>query len=174
MSIVNFIHLLCSMGKNWFCYAQSFCCWSRLWAQVCEGSGGARPPPFHYIYHHVHSCGVRASWEGRFTPQLGLYMYCTVWSALSAGAYTTTLYVMVDIVRGGWACTNPSPHQYGLILPSWLSVRKKVAIATLCVLYDLYNDSKRWQLAWCCAHWDRYYTGWQRYFRNTFKASPLH
>ncbi len=26
------------MGKNWFFYAESFCCWSRLWALVvlCE------------------------------------------------------------------------------------------------------------------------------------------
>jgi hypothetical protein len=33
-------------------------------AQAVEG-GGARPPPFHYIYNHVQSCSVRSSWEGR-------------------------------------------------------------------------------------------------------------
>ncbi len=36
----NFIHLLCSicwtakLDKNWFFYAESFCCWSRLWTQM--------------------------------------------------------------------------------------------------------------------------------------------
>ncbi len=55
-------------------------------------------------------------------------------SALSAGVYTT-LYMMVDIVKGGWACT-PHPHQAWQIFPSWRNVRQKVAIATLCVLCD--------------------------------------
>ncbi len=32
-------------------------------------------------------------------------------SALSAGAYTATLYVMVDIVRGGGHAPTPHPHQ---------------------------------------------------------------
>jgi hypothetical protein len=30
-------------------------------------------------------------------------------SALSAGAYTATFFVMEDIVKGGWACT---PHTF--------------------------------------------------------------
>ncbi len=34
----------------------------------------------------------------------------------------------------GWACT-PHPHQPGLILPSWLNVRQKAAVATLCTLW---------------------------------------
>ncbi len=39
-------------------------------------------------------------------------------SALSAGAYITTLYVMVDIVTGGWrAPPPPHPRQAGLIYP---------------------------------------------------------
>ncbi len=35
----------------------------------------------------------------------------------------------------GWACT-PHPHQPGLILPSWLNVRQKAAVATLCTLWS--------------------------------------
>jgi len=31
------------------------------------GWNGARPS-FHSIYHHEQSCGVRSSWEGRYTP----------------------------------------------------------------------------------------------------------
>jgi hypothetical protein len=54
-------------------------------------------------------------------------------SALSAGAYTTALYVMVDIVKGGGACTL-NPHRAGLIFPSRLNICQRVAIATLCVL----------------------------------------
>jgi hypothetical protein len=39
--------------------------------------------------------------------------------ALSAGAHTTTLYVMVDIVRGdGRAGATPHPLQPGQIFPS--------------------------------------------------------
>jgi hypothetical protein len=34
-------------------------------------------------------------------------------SARSAGAYTTLLYVMVDIVKGGVRCVHPHPHQAG-------------------------------------------------------------
>ncbi len=35
----------------------------------------------------------------------------------------------------GWACT-PHPYQQGLILPSWLNVRQKAAVATLCTLWS--------------------------------------
>ncbi len=39
------------------------------------------PIPFHCIdvYHHVQSCSVRSSWEGRYTPP---YFYCTPISTL--------------------------------------------------------------------------------------------
>ncbi len=36
--------------------------------------------------------------------------------------------------KRGWACT-PHPHQPGPILPSWLNVRQKAAVATLCTLW---------------------------------------
>jgi hypothetical protein len=28
------------------------------------------PTPFYYIYHHLKSCGIRSSWEGRYTPPI--------------------------------------------------------------------------------------------------------
>ncbi len=34
-------------------------------ADPSEG-GGCTPSPFHSIYHHDQSCGVRSSWEGRY------------------------------------------------------------------------------------------------------------
>ncbi len=46
-------------------------------------------------------------------------------SALSAGACTATLYVMVIVQRGGGrACATPHPHQPGLIFPSWWDVSR--------------------------------------------------
>ncbi len=45
--------------------------------------------------------------------------------------YTTTLYMMVDKVKGGG---RRPPHQPRPNFPSWWNVRQKVAIATLCVL----------------------------------------
>ncbi len=38
--------------------------------------------------------------------------------------------------KRGWAFT-PHPHQPKLILPSWLNVRQKAAVSTLCTLWDL-------------------------------------
>jgi hypothetical protein len=48
-------------------------------AQAREGEG-CTPIPFHYIYHHEQSCGVRSSWEGRYTTPistLSLYVLCS-------------------------------------------------------------------------------------------------
>ncbi len=44
-----------------------------------ESAGGCMPTRFHYFYHHVQSCGIRSSWEGRYTPPfstLPLYVLC--------------------------------------------------------------------------------------------------
>ncbi len=68
-------------------------------------------------------------------------------SSLSAGEYTTTLYVMVYILKGGvWSC-NPHPHQLGLIFPSWWNVRRKVCVATLWLVafYEM--------IYWKYEHW---------------------
>jgi hypothetical protein len=39
--------------------------------------GGARPPPFTIsTMHHLQSCGVRSSWEGRNVNSIPLYVLC--------------------------------------------------------------------------------------------------
>ncbi len=44
--------------------------WKKL-AQAGEGGGwGCTATPFHCIYHHVQSCGVCSSWEGRYPPPI--------------------------------------------------------------------------------------------------------
>ncbi len=60
-------------------------------------------------------------------------------SAHSAGAYTATLLVMVNVLRGG-GLAPPHPHQPGLILPSSLNVRQKAAVANLCTLWGEQQD----------------------------------
>ncbi len=35
---------------------------------ACEGGGGCMLTTLHSSYHHVQSCSVRSSWEGRYTP----------------------------------------------------------------------------------------------------------
>jgi hypothetical protein len=43
------------------------------------GWRGCTPTRFHDIYHHVQSCSVRFSWQGRYTPpvsSLPLYTLC--------------------------------------------------------------------------------------------------
>ncbi len=57
-------------------------------------------------------------------------------SALSVGAFTITLYVMVDGVKGGGRTPSPPPHphQPGLIFPWWWNLRHKATMATLCEL----------------------------------------
>ncbi len=43
----------------------------------------------------------------------------------------------------GWACTL-RPHQPGPILPSWLNVRQKAAVATLCTLWLPLSGVQGW------------------------------
>ncbi len=52
-------------------------------------------------------------------------------SALSAEAYTTTLYEMVYMVKEGGRAVHP--------IPDWadFSIMREVAIAALCVLYSV-------------------------------------
>jgi hypothetical protein len=44
---------------------------------------------------------------------------------------------------------HPHPHQPGLILPSWLNVRQKAAIATLCTLWS-WLPWRTVQIVWDC------------------------
>jgi hypothetical protein len=45
------------------------------------GGGVCTPTPFHSFYHHVQSCSVRSSWEGRYTPPIFFIStpICTLW-----------------------------------------------------------------------------------------------
>ncbi len=72
MSIVNFINLLCSMYKNWFFYAVSFCCWSRLWALKIYSS---------------HSISIiRDSHSGDRETKLGVSLNCSLFELLDLWA----------------------------------------------------------------------------------------
>jgi hypothetical protein len=62
-------------------------------------------------------------------------------SALSAGAYTATFYVMVIGWKGTGVQYTSHFHQPGLIFPSWWDVRQKSAITTLCTIRLWYVQS---------------------------------
>ncbi len=47
---------------------------------------GRTPTPFHSFYHHVQSCSVRSSWEGRYAPPV---------STLSLNMYSVLINIMV-------------------------------------------------------------------------------
>jgi len=53
-----------------------------------NGEGGGAPP---FIYHHVQSCGVRSSWEVRYTPPLTWLYAVWYWYLLR-----NLLYYVVD------------------------------------------------------------------------------
>ncbi len=59
----------------------------------------------------------------------------------------------------GWACT-PHPHQPGQILPSWLNVSQKAAVATLCTLClqqtKRVKGTQEWEIFWLL-FWILYY-----------------
>jgi hypothetical protein len=43
--------------------------------------GGCMPTPFHYNYYHQQSCGLRSSWEGRYTTPIStlpLWVLCGI------------------------------------------------------------------------------------------------
>ncbi len=58
------------------------------WAQPVE-EGGSTHTPFHYIYHHIQSCGVRSRWEDRYPPLFLLYpcMYTLWWKNMRELTY---------------------------------------------------------------------------------------
>jgi hypothetical protein len=76
---------------NYIVYLTEYTVWQRPFSCVhsimmeklgqASGGGGCTLTPFHYIYHHVQSCGVRSSWERRYTPTIStlrLYVLCSL------------------------------------------------------------------------------------------------
>jgi hypothetical protein len=63
----------------------------------------------------LYSVQKRGDWSTEYIFLLEMNMIIV--SVHSAGAYTATLLVMVNVVKGGGRAT-PHPHQPGLILPS--------------------------------------------------------
>ncbi len=56
------------------------------------GEGGrCTPTPFHCIYHHVESCGVCFSWEGRYTPSISALSLYVPYSVVSSAALQISL-----------------------------------------------------------------------------------
>ncbi len=75
---------------------------------------------FHYIYHHVQSCSVRSSWEGRYTPlyfvSIPLFsLYTPIYSVLYT-EYSFRLWLSFE-----WQADSQTPIllQY-LIVPARL------------------------------------------------------
>ncbi len=56
-------------------------------------------------------------------------------SAISAGAYTTTLFVMVDLVKGGGRAPPPAPAWANFSI--MMECTPEFDVATLCVLYGV-------------------------------------
>ncbi len=64
----------------------TFLAYISLWWKISPG-WGCTPTPFHYFYHHGPSCGVRSSWQGRYThpfSTLTLYVLCGCKSEVDA------------------------------------------------------------------------------------------
>ncbi len=84
------------------------------------GEGGeCTPTPFHSVYHHVQSCSVRASWEGRHTPRISslpLYVLC--------GSNQAGLRRARSLVHLLWPLFQPSPSLRSLkgVLACWVSI----------------------------------------------------
>jgi hypothetical protein len=62
-------------------------------------------------------------------------------SALSARAYTATIYVMVNRVKGGGRATPP-PHQPGLIFPSWSELSEIYSVMSCIQKYFVLRAKK--------------------------------
>ncbi len=78
--------------------------WWKNYLLLVRG-GGHTPYPFHFIYHHVQSCGVRSSWDGRYNPPISsLYPFLLC-------AFTFQLVVAKEAVIGVVLAIQP---RYGL------------------------------------------------------------
>jgi hypothetical protein len=77
--------------------------------------------------------------------------------AHSAGAYTATLLVMVNVMKVGGRA--PRPHQPRPILPSSLNVRQKADVTTLCTLWRQPYTDRNAQLLTQSTYFPRDETG---------------
>ncbi len=84
-------------------------------AQSVE-DGGCTPSPFHSLYHHEQSCGVRSSWEGRYTSPIATLPFFPLW-------YRVSLYTMSHINRFTVTSTESTHsgngHYLAYILSCW-------------------------------------------------------
>ena len=98
------------------------------------GWNGARPS-FHSIYHHEQSCGVRSSWEGRYTPHFT----------------STQFYSVVPDAVVRWVAN----------IPSWNF--EKINNPLHCPFNGLSDDSlKLDSFPVCRLKSDEIYLGWQK------------
>ncbi len=63
-------------------------------------AGGCKPTPFHSIYHHVKSCSVRSSWEGRYTPRISSVNYSYVLCDLDERSGSVSTFAVVLKLSG--------------------------------------------------------------------------
>jgi hypothetical protein len=100
-------------------------------AQAGEGSGCK---PFHYIYHHVQSCGVRSSWEGRCNPPISTLPLCVLCGCCSLyRPQTKRIYIKYPIRTIGIT-----------LLLTWLLNSVKQRSDWLLKKKSLFLDYKRW------------------------------
>ncbi len=75
------VHENYSIAASWYCQDLHTPFVSvHILAYIPSWGWGCTPSPFHYIYHHVQSCGIRSSSVGRFThPIFYSTPICILW-----------------------------------------------------------------------------------------------
>jgi len=72
--------------------------------------------PFHFVYHNIHSCNERSSWQGRYTtPVASLYPICTLWASLHR-RYSVVMVerwqVGAEHCLGGWGKDDRKQNKF--------------------------------------------------------------
>jgi hypothetical protein len=108
-----------------------------------EGGGWCTPTPFHYIHHHVQSCSVCSSWEGRYTHRVHRVVTSAFWRTFSHEG-------KISMGWWGWGCTPtplllhlPSPVKLQCTLqlsgqihwPCFISCKDMYSVDTLPLFY---------------------------------------
>jgi hypothetical protein len=87
-------------------------------AQASQG-GGCTPTPFHYIYHHVQSCGIGSSWEGSSTPPLFLlypYMFSVLWTIRNPHKVLNKCTVCLSVCNGDFSSLTTWVHLHHILI----------------------------------------------------------